>query len=104
MSTNPLRCTLFGGAMVALAMLTSPVMSVAQAMDGAAADTPVVLAQAPAPSANVPEAAPRSEQYPSHERGVRKAATEGPDALRRYIWRTRTIYNFWYNDFAPKEQ
>jgi hypothetical protein len=103
MSPNPMRCTMFGGAVVALAMLASPVTSAAQAMEGVPADAPVVMAQASAPSVTAPEAAPGAEQYPSYKRGVRKAATESPEALRRYIWRTRMIYNFWYNDFAPKE-
>jgi hypothetical protein len=36
--------------------------------------------------------------YPPLEAGVRRAAAQGPEALRRYIWRTRMIYNynFWY--------
>ena len=40
------------------------------------------------------------------ERGVRKAATEGPTALRRYVQRTEPIYHFSYWNFArllPKE-
>lgn len=40
------------------------------------------------------------------ERGVRKAATDGPTALRRYVQRTEPIYHFSYWDFAkllPKE-
>jgi hypothetical protein len=43
------------------------------------------------------------DEDPVHLRGVRKAATESPEALRRYIWRTRMIYNHWYDAFAPKE-
>jgi len=39
----------------------------------------------------------------ANQRGVRKAAAESPEALRRYVWRTRMIYNFSYKDFAPKE-
>jgi hypothetical protein len=34
---------------------------------------------------------------------VRRAAAEGPDALRRYIDRTRMIYGFYYWDFATRE-
>ena len=33
---------------------------------------------------------------------VRAAAAQGPEALRRYIWRTQGIYNFYYDDFAPR--
>ncbi|HSQ82862.1 MAG TPA: hypothetical protein VLU54_17320 [Casimicrobiaceae bacterium] len=40
------------------------------------------------------------------ERGVRKAAAEGPTTLRRYVQRTEPIYHFSYWDFAkllPRE-
>jgi hypothetical protein len=40
------------------------------------------------------------------ERGVRKAAADGPTALRRYVQCTEPIYHFSYWDFAkllPKE-
>jgi hypothetical protein len=40
--------------------------------------------------------------FPAHETRVRAAAAQGPEALRRYIHRTRMIYNFYYWDFAPK--
>jgi len=42
------------------------------------------------------------EVFPSYQAGVRTAAAQGPEALRRYIWRTRMIYNFHYDDFAPR--
>lgn len=41
--------------------------------------------------------------YRPLEAGVRKAAMQGPEALRRYIWRTRMIYDYYYPDFALKE-
>ena len=41
--------------------------------------------------------------FPSSETGVRKAAAEGPESLRRYVQRTRMIYNYFYWKFA-KEQ
>jgi len=41
--------------------------------------------------------------HPSSETGVRRAAAQGPEELRRYIWRTRMIYNYAFSDFA-KEQ
>lgn len=41
-----------------------------------------------------------SRMFPAHEARVRAAATQGPEALRRYIHRTRMIWNFYYPDFA----
>jgi hypothetical protein len=41
--------------------------------------------------------------FPSGEAGVRRATAEGPESLRRYIQRTRMIYNYYYWSFA-KEQ
>ena len=43
-----------------------------------------------------------SRAYPPSEAGVRRAAAQGPEALRRYIWRTRMIYNYYYWDFARR--
>jgi hypothetical protein len=102
MHSRPISCALLGGASIALALLISPS---ALAADAASADmevnaAPVVVAQAlPAPSTRT--AAPTAGRYPVYQRGVRMAAAEGPEALRRYIWRTRMIYNFYYYDFAP---
>jgi|SRR6478752_9918338 hypothetical protein len=48
------------------------------------------------------ETVPREARYRPGESGVRRAAAEGPDALRRYIWRTRMIYNYYYWDFAKR--
>jgi hypothetical protein len=42
------------------------------------------------------------EVVPAYQAGVRAAAAQGPEALRRYLWRTRMIYNFYYWDFAPR--
>ena len=50
-------------------------------------------------------AAPRSTApriYASSEAGLRQAAAEGPASLRRYIFRTRMIYNYYFWDFATK--
>jgi hypothetical protein len=41
--------------------------------------------------------------FPSSEAGVRRAAAESPESLRRYVQRTRMIYNYSYWTFA-KEQ
>jgi hypothetical protein len=104
MSSNRMRCTLVGGAVVALAILTLPLATAATESVGVAAteQAPVVVAQAAAPMSAI-DAAVSIDEHPAYQRGVRKAAAEGPEALRRYIWRTRMIYNFYYNDFAPRE-
>jgi hypothetical protein len=36
-------------------------------------------------------------------RGVLAAAEQGPDALRRYVFITRSIYNYRFQDFAKSE-
>ena len=41
--------------------------------------------------------------YPPGEAGVWRAAAQGPEALRRYIWRTRMIYNYYYWNFVKHE-
>ena len=41
-------------------------------------------------------------QYPDYMKRAAAAAAQGPDALRRYLWRTRMIYNFSYWDFVPR--
>ena len=40
--------------------------------------------------------------YASSEAGLRRAAAEGPASLRRYIFRTRMIYNYYFWDFVTK--
>jgi hypothetical protein len=64
-------------------------------------DASIVLAQASATMSGAPEAVAPS--FPAHETRVRAAAAQGPEALRRYVHRTRMIYNFYYWDFAPKQ-
>lgn len=59
---------------------------------------PLVLADAGTPMAR----AASDRRYPPGEAGVRRAAAQGPEALRRYIWRTRMIYNYYYWDFATR--
>lgn len=100
MSPNPMRCTLVGGAVVALALITLPSAMAAEAANAPDA-APIVVAQASAPATS-PNANTAFDGFPAYQRGVRKAAAEGPEALRRYVWRTRMIYNFYYNDFAPR--
>ncbi|MEO9136045.1 MAG: hypothetical protein ABI316_05530 [Casimicrobiaceae bacterium] len=63
---------------------------------------PMELAlDAGAQSSQTTAATPR-RIYPPSEAGVRRAAAQGSDALRRYIWRTRMIYNYYYWDFAKR--
>ena len=100
MSPNPIRCTLAGGALLALGLAVSPASFAAAPADASAHAAPIVVAQAPAASVTRAPVVVPVEAYPAYQRGVRQAAAEGPDALRRYIWRTRMIYNFYYNDFA----
>lgn len=100
MSPNPIRSTLFAGAAIALTLVTSAALAT-EAVSPEADAAPIVVAQVSPPV--VPAATLAGSEDPVHLRGVRKAATENPEALRRYIWRTRMIYNHWYNDFAPKE-
>ena len=102
MSPNPMRCTFAAGAAVALAMLVSPAVRADTADTTAASEKPIVVAQAPTP-ASTAVATGHSDAFPAYQRGVRQAAAEGNEALRRYVWRTRMIYNFYYQDFAPKE-
>jgi len=70
-----------------------------QAPQTAAADAPVLLAAASiVPIAQAQAAAPR--QVHGTLRGVLAAADQGPEALRRYLWRTRMIYDYQFEDFV----
>jgi hypothetical protein len=64
--------------------------------DSTTSADPVVVAQA----AVVTPAPMVVQTYPAYEAGAVAAAKEGPEALRRYLWRTRMIYNFYYPDFV----
>jgi hypothetical protein len=61
----------------------------------AVADSTETVAQVPGSTT------PRS--YPSSEAGVRWAAAQGSEELRRYIWRTRMIYNYYFWNFVKQE-
>jgi hypothetical protein len=102
MSSKPMCCAWAGGAAFALAILVSTAVSAAQSDDSVGSHEPIVVAQNSTPAAAA-RSAGTTNNFPPYQRGVRKAAAEGPEALRRYIWRTRMIYNFYYHDFAPKE-
>jgi hypothetical protein len=101
MSTNSIRRTRVGGVAVALAALTSAAWAVSPAEGNNLPS--IVVAQATAPGAIVVQPAAATGGFPAYQRGVRQAAAEGNEALRRYILRTRMIYDFYYNDFARQE-
>ncbi|HZP65248.1 MAG TPA: hypothetical protein VFB32_02985 [Rudaea sp.] len=61
-----------------------------------------VALAAPAAVAPVQVTTP-TDGFPEIQAGVRRAAEQGNDVLRRYIWRTRMIYNFYFYDFAKPE-
>ena len=103
MSKNSIRCTWAGCAVIGFAALTSSAAWAGIPADENKDAPPVVAAQASTPDVRAPQAALPANAFPAYQRGVRQAAAEGNEALRRYIWRTRMIYNFYYNDFAPKE-
>ena len=103
MATKLRRSLLTAGVLTAFA----GVMSV----PAAAADTsgtqasyntsaPLVLAQASTPGMSGERVVVPGGAYPESQRGVREAASQGPEALRRYIWRTRMIYDYYYPDFV----
>jgi hypothetical protein len=103
MSPKPMQSMLFAGAAVAIALAISPAVSAAQPDAVAPETAPIVLAQAGAPaSTSMQNLAVDPDLGAVNLRGVRKAARQGPDELRRYIFRTRMIYNFDYEDWAPR--
>jgi hypothetical protein len=65
-----------------------------------AEQTPVQLAADSPETMTQTSASTMAGSYPPIEAGVRRAAAQGPDALRRYIWRTRMIYNYNFWDFV----
>jgi len=103
MSPNPIRFTLVAGAVIALAIAYSPATWAAPSEETAPASSQIVVAQTSAPVAAARSTSAVTDAYPAYQRGVRQAASEGPEALRRYIWRTRMIHNFYYHDFALKD-
>ena len=101
MNNHPIRCTCSALAIVGLTALASSV-AWAEAPESETKDAPpLVLAQASTPTERTSPA--NVVAFPAHERGVRQAAAQGDEALRRYVWRTRMIYNFYFNDFVPQE-
>jgi hypothetical protein len=86
-------------ALAATAALASPVASptsVSQtSMQVAVADSTEAVAQV--------SGSTMPHSFPPSEAGVRRAAAQGPEALRRYIWRTRMIYNYYFWNFVKQE-
>ena len=106
MISSSMGCALLAGAVITLAALaSSPVVAAVPAGADQAADAgPVMIAQAAPPGAAMAPAAIASDDaFPAYQRGVRAAAATSNEALRRYVWRTRMIYNFYYPDFASGE-
>lgn len=96
-------------ALAAVAALTAAASLAAEPVPSAAQKpAPVTYAQA-GPVAIIVFTEPASAHAPIRpmEAGVRKAASEGPTALRRYVTRTEPIYHFSYWDYArylPREE
>jgi hypothetical protein len=95
------RCFVLGAATalaVSIALANSP------DAEATPAQSPVTLAAAERTDAvaDGSRAAIR-RSFPSSEAGVRRAAAQGSEALRRYIYRTRMIYNYYFWDFAKRE-
>jgi len=63
----------------------------------------VVQATTAAPSTAAPPVVDPAEGHLSTEAGVRRAAAQGIESLRRYVNRTRTIYNYRVVDFVTPE-
>ena len=103
MSPNPIRRNLQGVIVAALAAVVVPVAAGAEGDKASAQPAPVVVAQAgqSALLRDSPVVVPQA--FRPSERGVREAAAESNEALRRYVWRTRMIYNYYYKDFAATE-
>lgn len=103
MATNPKQSILLAGSLVALVGY-APLGAAATGMAGTTipddGSTPAVLAQASTPRVGAEHVAVPVGAYPAYQRGVREAARQGPEALRRYIWRTRMIYNYYFPDFV----
>ena len=105
MTANPIRRQLRDviASVVAAVIVPAAAVAAAETDNASTQPAPVVVAQA-SPTATLPgRPLVASRAFRPLERGVREAAAESNEALRRYVWRTRMIYNYYYNDFAPTE-
>jgi hypothetical protein len=84
--------------------LSVALVPAAWAADDAAGDV-VLLAQASTSPGAGPAQSDATARMPMQggRRGVHEAAEKGPDALRRYIFRTRNIYAYSFDDYAKPE-
>jgi hypothetical protein len=86
-------------ALAATAALANPVASPTSvpqtSMQVAVADNTEAVAQV--------SGSTMPHSFPPSEAGVRRAAAQGPETLRRYIWRTRMIYNYYFWNFVKQE-
>jgi hypothetical protein len=101
MNRNEARSTMLAGAAVALVLLASSAVLAAEPASPRD-EAPIVVAQAGAVQNRSPAAA-SIDAYPAYQRGVREAAAQSDEALRRYIWRTRMIYNFYFQDYVERD-
>ena len=69
----------------------------------AESSAPLSLAAATSLTTDASASIDPAQSYSPSQAGVRKAAREGPDALRRYVHRTRMIHNYYYWDFAKRQ-
>ena len=99
MHANEFTRKVIGRGALAVAALASGVAFASETLPASAAPEPIVLAQAAGPMSSAPTRT-MVAVYPAYQARVRAAAAEGPEALRRYIWRTRMIWNFRYEEFA----
>ena len=100
MKTAAFHCQRLARVAIALAALSvGPAFAAGATPDNAAANTDAVVVAQATVVAPAPMVVVRS--YPAYEAGAVAAAKLGPEALRRYLWRTRMIYNFYYPDFVP---
>ena len=94
------HCQRLGRAAIALAALSiGTAFAAGTTPDSVTSSTDSVVVAQAAVVAPAPMVVVRS--YPAYEAGAVAAAKQGPEALRRYLWRTRMIYNFYYPDFIP---
>ena len=96
MNTNEFRRKI--GCSIATAALSAGLAFGAGAASAAGNNEAVVVAQAVV----VAPATVVVRTYPAYMSGAVAAAAQSPEALRRYLWRTRMIYNFYYPDFIPQ--
>ena len=102
MTANPHRTHVRFTLAAALALGATAAIASTPAPQGSGAEPPIVLAQA-ASASGAARAADPAAGHPPLEAGVRRAAAEGPEALRRYVFRTRMIYNWYMPKFMREE-